>query len=44
VQDTIQITNSKSDSVSISMEQEIKINKVDINGGSSSTINIKQGS
>ena len=44
VQDTIQITNSKSDSVSITMEQEGKINKIDINGGSSSTINIKQGS
>ena len=44
VQDTIQITNSKSDSVSITMEQEGKINKIDINGGSSSSIHIKQGS
>jgi len=44
VQDSIQISLSRGDSTTVIMEQEGKVNRIAVNGGSSSTINIRQGS
>ena len=43
VQDSIQISLSRGDSTTVIMEQEGKVNRIAVNGGSS-TINIRQGS
>tara|TARA_R100001463_G_scaffold45399_1_gene93672 strand:+ start:1567 stop:2592 length:1026 start_codon:yes stop_codon:yes gene_type:complete len=44
VQDSIQMSLSRGDSTTVIMEQEGKVNRIAVNGGSSSTINIRQGS
>ena len=44
IEDTLEMKVSKQGSYSIRIEQEGKVNQITTNGGSSSTINIKQGS
>ena len=44
IEDSLQMQVSKDGSYSIRIEQEGKVNQVSVNGGSSSIINIKQGS
>jgi len=44
IEDTISMKIGKNDSVSITLEQEGKVNRITTNGGSSSRITIKQGS
>jgi len=44
IEDTINMKIGKNDSVSITIEQEGKVNRITTNGGSSSRITIKQGS
>jgi hypothetical protein len=44
IEDSLQMQISKDGSYSIRIEQEGKVNQVSVNGGSSSIINIKQGS
>ena len=44
VEDKVQIELSRDQSTAIRMEQEGKVNQVSVNGGTSSFINIKQGS
>ena len=44
IEDALQIKVPKDGSYSIRIEQEGKVNQISTNGGTSSTINIKQGS
>jgi len=44
IEDALEMKVSKEGSYSIRIEQEGKVNQITTNGGSSSIINIKQGS